>query len=151
MKILNKMKRRGGEVLRSLIMMAAIMLIPFFSQAASYDPGARLVSLQSTYPGGVEALYIFCSHQESEKLNYLQNLGVVLSEEALSQESYSFLSICIYGRRDYQESVCALGAENCTAVNLPLDLSTLKQLSGVAKVSNPMPPSQSNNLTTNLY
>ena len=123
------------------ILLLSLALMPVLGMATlyQYDPNFRLVTLQTTYPGGVEGLYGFCTSKLTEKLNNLQDVGVVLSDDDLKQETYSFLASCIYGKSDYELSRCAQGGSNCETVVLPVDLPTLKQVSGAGKVSTPTP------------
>jgi hypothetical protein len=122
-----------------IILWAIGGLLPLTSLALvyQYDPASRLASIQSTYPGGVEGLYHFCADKLNQKMTYLNNLGVSYSPDVLKQESQRFLASCIYGEKDYQQAECALGGSNCTPVDLPIDLSTLKHLSGADNIPAP--------------
>jgi hypothetical protein len=117
-----------------------------FAISYQYDAASRLVNLQSTYPGGVDALYFFCTDKLSEKLNYLANLGISFSDADLAAEKYVFLGSCIYGEEDLNLARCTLGSGgNCQSVTLPLDLPTLERLSK-ANAPSPAP-----NSTANFY
>lgn len=134
------------------MLITSLLAAPLLSVAMvyQYDPTARLVSLQATYPGGVEGLYIFCTNKFAEKMDYLKNLGVSFSDDGLKQDTYRFLASCIYGDRDYKQAGCDFGGNSCTRVNLPVDLPTLKHLSGADKIQSAnLPPV--NNLAANLY
>ena len=135
-----------------LMLLALGGLFPLTSMAVvyHYDPVSRLVGIQSTYPGGVEGLYNFCSDKLSQKITYLNNVGVTYSSEALKQENVRFLASCIYGEKDYQQAQCSWGGSGCTPVDLPLDLSTLKHLSGGDSVPAPVSSGQ-NSLLDHLY
>jgi hypothetical protein len=135
-----------------IILWAMVGFIPLTSLALvyQYDPSSRLTSIQSSYPGGVEGLYHFCADKLNQKMTYLNNLGVSYSSDVLKQENQRFLASCIYGEKDYEQARCTLGGANCAPVDLPVDLSTLKHLSGA---DNLPPPATQNpgSFLDNLY
>jgi hypothetical protein len=148
--IKKKMEIKAVFIALTLLILTGTPFVSFGATSTyQYDPAARLTNLQSTYPGGVQALYSFCADKLSQKLNYLKNLGITFSDTELKDETYQFLGSCIYGQEDYEASRCGASASgiNCQIVTLPLDLTILESLSGANAVSS----AGSMNLSANFY
>jgi hypothetical protein len=128
MKFLQKIKS-GLSILSILLMMLGAPLLSF-ADVYRYDVNARLINLQSSYPGGIDGLYFFCNDKLTAKLNYLQSLGITFSGTELADEKYQFLGSCIYGAESFRLATCGVGSgQGCEPVKLPLDLPTLERLS----------------------
>ncbi|NCX93206.1 MAG: hypothetical protein EBX40_00825 [Gammaproteobacteria bacterium] len=96
-----------------------------FAATYQYDAVARVQYLDQTYPGGIQALYLYCANKYIAKQQFLSSVG--LTGDPAQADPQAFMAACIYGDQAYAYSQCQITGVNCQKVTLVTDLAGLNQ------------------------